>query len=290
MSAVAYTVTLPSGLWLDGVCCREAALRPISGVDEALLLEEWALLDQAARVSALLARCLTGLGRPGPASIDAVRSLSVGDREALLLHLRRISLGDAMQATLRCPACDERLDVELRASELLLPPYSQTQPCYETTVSLGERSWRLSFRLPNGGDQEAAATLARDDLRAAAEQLARRCVVAAVPAAGDGPTDDDWLPAALETLSALMSELDPQAELILNLTCPACGSAFRSLFDTAGYLFAELAERAPRLDHEVHMLAFHYHWSEAEILRMTARKRRRYLELLADELAEARGR
>jgi hypothetical protein len=35
---------------------------------------------------------------------------------------------------------------------------------------------------------------------------------------------------------------------------------------------------------EVHYLAFHYHWSEKDILSMTRSKRRRYLAILAGKL------
>jgi hypothetical protein len=35
----------------------------------------------------------------------------------------------------------------------------------------------------------------------------------------------------------------------------------------------------------VHLLALHYHWSEAEILGMTQQKRRLYLDLLSDALS-----
>ena len=36
-----------------------------------------------------------------------------------------------------------------------------------------------------------------------------------------------------------------------------------------------------RLYEEIHVLALHYHWSEAAILALPAGKRRRYLGLLA---------
>lgn len=35
---------------------------------------------------------------------------------------------------------------------------------------------------------------------------------------------------------------------------------------------------------EVHLMALHYHWSEADILRLPFSKRRRYLQLLAQHL------
>jgi hypothetical protein len=34
----------------------------------------------------------------------------------------------------------------------------------------------------------------------------------------------------------------------------------------------------------VHLLAYHYHWSESEIMGMSERKRRVYLDLLLDQI------
>jgi len=38
---------------------------------------------------------------------------------------------------------------------------------------------------------------------------------------------------------------------------------------------------------ELHLLALHYHWAEADILRLTTSKRRRYLRLLARHIGDA---
>jgi hypothetical protein len=38
---------------------------------------------------------------------------------------------------------------------------------------------------------------------------------------------------------------------------------------------------------EIHLLALHYHWSEAAILALPASKRQRYLALLARHLSQA---
>ena len=45
-----------------------------------------------------------------------------------------------------------------------------------------------------------------------------------------------------------------------------------------------------RLYEEVHVLALHYHWSEPQILGLSATKRRRYLTLLAQHLGDGHGR
>ena len=81
-----------------------------------------------------------------------------------------------------------------------------------------------------------------------------------------------------------MAQLDPQAEIELQLICPACRQAFSTLFDPADYLFREIAARGGDIYREVHLLALHYHWSEREILGLTPRKRWLYLGLLEDSL------
>lgn len=283
----ATVVTLPGGLWLEGKRHQEAGLRPLAGDDEAFLIEEGAWLLPAQRVTTLLGRCLTGLGPIGRVSTEMVRSLTVGDREALLLHLRRLTLGERLQGVLGCPAaeCGERMDLELAVSELLLPPYPHPQQWHETTIAENGTTCCVRFRLPTGADQEVAASLATRDPQAAADLILHRCVESV--SAGDDNTApiEDWPSIIADHLPALMAELDPQAELALPLICPACGHAFTAILDMAAYFFRELAGRTQHLYREVHALAFYYHWSEAEIMSMTARKRQRYLDLLAEALA-----
>jgi hypothetical protein len=283
------TVLLPGGLWAEGVCHREASLRPLNGEDEAFLIDSGDLLLPAERTTALLARCLThleGLERTAQPSDALARALTVGDREALLLHLRRLTIGERLPCVLHCPApgCGQPMDLDLRVADLLLPPYAEAQPEHEATLGSDGAAVHVRFRLPTGADQEAAARLAvfgPPELRAeaAADLLLRRCLLSP-----DAKTD---LPDVVRReLPGLLAGLDPQAELLLNLACPICGQAFTALFDAAAYFFQEVSGRAAHLYREVHLLAFYYHWSEAEILGLTAVKRQRYLDLLAEALAE----
>jgi hypothetical protein len=287
MNAAGFTeVALPGGV-LDGDQRQQTvSLRPLTGREEELLASFGRDVPAAVRVTALLTRCLGPSGTDGP-PID-VRRLTVGDREALLLHVRRLSLGDRIDCVARCPqeACGEPVDVELRVHDLLLPPYDQIAIWREETVEAGDDAFDLRFRLPTGGDQEAVASLAGSDVRAAVRVLMRRCVE---------PRDDDArdiedLPDAIVTAVAdRMAELDPQAELRLDMTCPSCGAAISTLFDTASFLFAEVGA-GDRLLEEVHALAWYYHWPETDILALTATRRRRYLDLIASSLQRGRER
>lgn len=287
------SASLPGGYWCNGVCYREARLRPLNGEDEAFLIESGQTILPAQRITALLSRCLTRLGPHSPVAMEVVRSLTVGDREALLLSLRRLTLGDSLQCLLSCPhwECGEKIDLDLLVSELLLPPYHHQQTWYESRIRENGAGYRIRFRLPTGADQEEAAVLSQSDPQAAVDLVMHRCMEYVV-AQNERPKDErpiEEIPSVVANrLPAIMAELDPQAELTLNCTCPSCGHAFSAIFDTAAYFFQEVEKRMKHLYREVHLLALHYHWSESEILSMTAQKRRRYLDLLSDSISEGR--
>jgi hypothetical protein len=254
-------VTLPTGLWVEGSRRQDAALRPPTGDDETFLLEDAEGLSPARRTTALLARCLVRLGPFEPPEPGHVRALTAGDREALLLHLHRLAYGERLDCVLACPepACGELLELELRVCDLVLAPYEHARPEHE--------SGGIRFRLPTGGDLEAAAERAGGGLDSAVHALEERCGLAG---RADGALDD------------LLAGLDPQADLRLEMTCPACGHAFSAMFDAGDFLAQKLARDADAVLREIHLLALHYHWPESELRAMPPRRRRRYLAVLTE--------
>ncbi len=284
-------VAIPGGVWrgdalrTDGPV-RELALRPIGGEDEVFLLDTAEHSVPSARATALLARCLEETDADRTA-----RSLTVGDREALLLQLRRLTLGDSFECVLRCPAesCGERMELALRVSDLLLPPYAEVEREYALSVDADGARYEIRFRLPTADDLERAAIQAGADVEGSALSMLRDCVVSATRDGDPMPTSA--LGATVRAaISEAMAARDPQAEIELDLTCPTCGIAFSVVFDTAMFLLQELDQRAQRLLQDVHTLALHYHWTEREILQLPQRRRTRYLELVAESIARSRGR
>jgi hypothetical protein len=261
-------------------------LRPWTGQDELFLQEEARGLAPAARATALLARCLSLQGDGEPVGAAFARSLTVGDREALLLHLRRITLGDPLSCVLSCPHCAEKLDLDLSIGALLLPSYPPGAEEYAVQVGEGEAALAVRFRLPNGGDLEPAAALAAADPERAAREVLARCVRSVE--ATDGRGVDGLPPAVIRELPCRMAELDPQAEVLLDAACPRCGAAFQALLDAGEYVLQEIARSSTQLFRQVHLLAFHYHWSEGDIFAMAGSRRCRYLGLLADALGAGR--
>src|SRR5580693_3397927 len=88
---------LPGGLMLQqNSVLNKACLRPLSGREEEWLAQHQST-PSAKRANWLLNACLVSLG-DRPANNDLVQQLLVGDRNFLILQLRRLTLGDHVQA------------------------------------------------------------------------------------------------------------------------------------------------------------------------------------------------
>lgn len=269
------TYTLPGGLVVEeGRRLAQAALRPLTGREEEWLASHPGT-PSAVAITRLLSNCLVWL-EDAKITSDLIRQLLVGDRDYLMLQLRRLTLGDEFQAVFICPGCGARMDVNFDTSEVAVDGHPQTASSYSLELREPKPSGRtVRFRLPTGGDQEALLGMEPADGVGA---LLNRCLL-----------DDGGLPLPPEEQKSVIEAMElvaPRVELELDLTCPECAQLFIAPFDTTTFFFDEVRMNAGRLLGEVHALAFYYHWSEAEILRLQRDRRRAYLALLSDTLRQ----
>ncbi|NJN85848.1 MAG: phage baseplate protein [Leptolyngbyaceae cyanobacterium SL_7_1] len=220
-------------------------------------------------------RALTLLGFALPdRSRQALSRLSIGQRDALLLRLRQRMFGEAMESFAVCPSCGESLEFTLKATELrLVEPSLAEPPAYEWSIA----DYTLTVTLPTS--QDLAAVVDCSDLATAQATLTQRCIQQ-VSCAGVAIAPHSLPDAVLQQLAQQMADSDPQAELGLDLTCPACQSDWQVVFDIATFFWTELSVQAKRLLREVHRLARSYGWREADILAMSAMRRQFYLDLV----------
>lgn len=274
---------LPGGLWHGDQLLREVSLSPLTGVDEEVLLAPEATFPSRSQwVSALIARATQSIDgeEVTPALADR---LAVGDREALLMQIRRLTMGEQLHCVMRCEHCGERMEFDLKIADLVAAKYTDWQPEYREVIAGDEGRWDIRFRLPTGADQSAVAAQARRDLNRAEALLLDRCVLEA-HRLDETPLAAGALPRPIaQRLADRMSELDAQAETTLRCACPVCHADSVIALDFADILLRELSSSP--LYREVHVLALHYHWSESEILSLPRAKRQRYLGLLAEQRA-----
>ena len=206
-------------------------------------------------------------------SAEEAALLTIGQRDGYLLRLRELTVGTGMNGFAVCPQCSDRLEFTLDVADIRV---ADNQPI-ESEYRLCYGEIELQFRLPNSRDLAAIASCNNPII--AQQRLIQRCVLQAKQ---DGAIleTNELSEDAIAQLAKQMAECDPQAEIMLDFTCPGCNYQWQSLFDITVFFWQEIAAFAKRLLREVHTLAKAYGWREADILAMSHQRRQFYLEMV----------
>ena len=289
------TCFLPSGYTDEsGAVHQEVELVPLSGREEELLADSRKPAS-AALVTKILSRCIGRIGIISPVSEKVARKLLVADRQYLLLKLREVTFGDRVQATIFCPwpDCGKKVDIDFSIKDIPVRESKGKGPIYTIELSPeatfiddhGEEYREIVFRLPNGEDQELISPFIFENEALALTMLLGRCIHSIGPLKNSGDGIAGRLsPMARMEIERQMEAVAPKVELTMGVNCPECGREFVLPFDIQEFFFGELRVSRDLLYREVHYLAYNYHWSEREIMEMPREKRRRYIEVLADEI------
>lgn len=237
-----------------------------TGVED-LLLQEAPVLD--VRFALVL---LDRLVRThDDAAVDWSR-LTVTDFEALLLLVRRASLGDMVRAETNCSAagCGARADVSFHIEEYL----GSRSPRIPRGVNKSEADgWirftdqTVRFRLPSAAD-----LMAVDSQTKPHRELLRRCV--------EPPTVAAHLRRRIENA---METLAPRLSRTLSGECPECYAHMDFYFDVQEFVLGELRAQAASIYQEVHLLALYYKWPEETILALSRIRRMHYANALRSQ-------
>jgi hypothetical protein len=227
------------------------------------------LVDQALTI---LAVAVPELSR------EELLTLSIGQRDTYLLAVRERTFGPQLTGTAECAVCQERLEFAFDVAELcdafdMKDRGVTTNQEHEVTI----QGYPVRFRLPNSLDLARIAGCR--DIVTARNMLIQRCVEQSSQESGEVAVTE--LPeTVVAVLAECMAQCDPQAEIQLDLNCPACGQGWSAMFDIVWFFWTEIRAQAIRLLREVHTLARAYGWREVDILSMSAARRQLYLEMV----------
>lgn len=274
---------------------RDVELVPLGGREEELLAQS-DVIPSARLVTEVLRRCVTRIGGISPISRDIAADLLVGDRLNLLLQLRALTFGDEVEGKVFCPwpNCGCEVGVAFRISDIRFDDYAKGGPLYEMQLSRAALdscdpvpdSPVVVFRLPCGRDQEETSTLLDVNEAKALTAILTRCVQSIGSAKATPEIIRALGASARREIENEIDSLSPDLEMTMDVSCPDCERQFHTPFDLQRFFFGELRTSADLLYREVHYLAFHYHWSEAEIMNLPRDRRRKYIEILADEIEQ----
>jgi hypothetical protein len=245
------TVELPVGSVHpdSGVETRRLTLRKLTGNEEALLTDPRLRQNGGKLVTAVLASCVRddeGV-RLSPA---AARRLTSADRNFLLLELRRLTFGDEMEASYRCPRCQAVNPVteDLAAIEVGRLEAGDEEHLVRVELADGYRDpdgnlqRELVFALPTGEDEEASAGRRENNPIRQRDALLARCLREVgdlspqrVAALGTRILADLSMSDRRRVQQAL-DEAAPGPDLTRTIACEECGEDFRMVLDMSRFL------------------------------------------------------
>jgi hypothetical protein len=259
-------VRLPVGLLSGGRVHRCALLSPPTGDRLLHLLELDFRGPRELLVSEALAQCVAAVGPVRHPAAQAFHDMTLCDRHALVAALLVAAGAPDLGATAECGGCGRRLELTLDLRTVQLPRHDPRRPL-RLTRRRGRAVEHRPLRLPTARDLDGATT---------PETVLARCL------GTEAAEAREWLADAERALGAR----DPLADITLVGTCEKCGRGVTAGCDIVAAWLAWLRRRATDLLSDVHRLAHHYHWCERDILDLPPLRRRSYLDLCGDAVAE----
>lgn len=162
----------------------------------------------------------------------------VGDRNAVLMYLRKEGYGDDYEVKINCPECTEEFKTivkisDIETKELELTPDSQN----EFSLKLPKSSWNVKFRLLNGKDENYLTQLSGKNKKgkkgiAYSNLLTERLLLQIMEV--NGNRDKLQIKKAIANMPAMdslflrefMSQVEPGLKMESNYTCPNCSHNF----------------------------------------------------------------
>lgn len=204
---------------------------------------------------------------------DELARLSIGQRDGKLLALREWMFGAQLVSLATCAECGERLELAFDVADIRATPDAASQD----ELSLAVDGIEVHFRLPNSMDLLSIA--ASEDVDTSRQGLIERCILTVTHE--DNEQSADRLPRnVVDAVIEQMSQVDPQADVQLDLTCPACDHRWQAAFDIVSFFWSEIDNWAHHTLYEVHLLASAYGWRETDILNLSPWRRQLYLDMV----------
>jgi len=249
-------------------------MRPLSAAQLLNLWEYGSAQPAWQRALSLLAAALPD------SSVDALAGLPLGRRDAYLLSLRESLFGPRLTSLATCPACGERLELTFNTADVRagsLPDPDESLQAGQQAISLDLDDTHITFRLPNSLD--LAEITGANSPQQARQDLLARCLLSAQENGLECSLEQ--LPDKItETIIERMASADPQGDVQIALTCPACAHQWQLAFDILSYLWSEINAWAQRTLREIHLLAQAYGWRETDILALSPGRRSLYLQMI----------
>ena len=246
---------------------------PVSGLEVLLRepagVEDMLLLDAPGFDTHLAVDLLSSIAVSPEGSEVEWNNLSLTDLDTALLLTRQVLFGKRIRADAVCPSdgCGAPIEVSFYIPDYLTH-HAPHQP--RGVKPDAEPGWfqfqdgTISFRLPVVADRVAIAHHPHPK-----QELIQRCI-----------RPPDLKARQLRRVENALEAIAPSLAGTLQGKCVECGADVEIFFDPQQFTLRELRNQAAFIYEDIHLLAFYYQWSEAEILALPRHRRMQYAETL----------
>ena len=234
----------------DGVTHKTFTLREMTGADEEFV-NRADIKSNGAKVStALLSRCVLSVGTLTRKSFNSpkeweniFKEMYTGDRDVILLELRRISIGDTIEVSHTCPnpECKAKLKTEILIDELKINEFDGLREIpFELPKGYKDKKGVIHkqgiMRIPNGLDGELLTPLAKNNIAKAETLLLTR-----ICKFSDGAYIDDSVMASLSIkdrnyLQSLLNDHQFGIDMTVDIMCDHCGEYFKGNLNQSNFI------------------------------------------------------
>lgn len=240
-------VQLPGGLIKEGKVHRDAEIIPMTGYTRKVMAREDIRSNPTKVTDAIFNQCLR---RVGTYTINnrILDELLSGDRDFLLMEIRRISMGSTVRAEVECDGCRKRLEVRFDLSEIKVRRLAEKD--YEITDIDGDGAGAMFFRMNLSGvkalcrfsrglEQKAVISMFEKNAIAASYKLYSSCLLEWNGQVGPFPPEFfDGLPLpVIDSFAEAFTERQPGPDFKQETDCPSCGKKIQFTFRNSDFLF-----------------------------------------------------
>jgi hypothetical protein len=143
-------VLLPGGfIQADGSIVKYAEVRELTGVDEEIIAKSGSV---GRALNVMIQRGLVSIGSE-PAKKEDIDNLLSGDRDTILLGIRRVTFGEEVVFSVTCPACATALDVTVDVTKDI-PVKTLEDPVNDRYFTFASKMGEIEVALPTGALQK----------------------------------------------------------------------------------------------------------------------------------------
>lgn len=240
------SIKLPCGLLREGVSSVDAEIIPMTGLTRKSIASENVRTNPSKITDVILLQCLKKVGSVSLINGKLLNELLLGDRDFLMLEIRRVSMGDIITATVECGECNKKIEVKFNLDEIKCKTLAECQ----SEIVDGIRGFWIKndepkvnafFRFPKGEDQAAILPFLQKNPIDANYRLYALCLVQ-----WDGEKkkfNSDFFEKMntnlLDVIDEAFSENQPGPDLSQTVSCPVCANDIEMTFQGSDFLFRQ---------------------------------------------------